>query len=283
MNSRRGVRNGLMIGKNDGATVSVVTVVGSAIVGVTARKIKIQKRAIAMKTYLGSFFNPCLLVACFFAVLYAIVPPSPSSVSTQAGSGKVMDEWGADSFGEIDARDLFEELFSVKESKLNDRLISIEKRVGDLESASVKVRSVSGGGGSTGSSVSSPYVQSPKSVVSCGGGSTGNAGSVRYSVPVPVRSGHWSYPGNLSEHLSSDHGVIDTSGMSQEDKLSLHDSLHESGGRSVVSSSAVVKSVVSPVFGRTRTVQSSNCPGGVCPTSSSSFRSVTNTRRGLFR
>ena len=78
---------------------------------------------------------------------------------------------------------------------------------------------------------------------------------VRYyyrPVGPVVRSGglvrsHWTYPGTIDNHLTQDHGVS-VNGMSREEMLSLHDSLHESG-RPVLRSQPVT----------------SNCPGGVCP------------------
>ena len=51
-------------------------------------------------------------------------------------------------------------------------------------------------------------------------------------------SNHWSYPGSINNHLTQDHGV-DVSGMSVEQMLNLHDSLH---GNSVRSSNVVVYS-----------------------------------------
>jgi len=38
--------------------------------------------------------------------------------------------------------------------------------------------------------------------------------------------GHWSYPGDITSHLEGTHGVA-TAGMTREQKLSYHDSLHE--------------------------------------------------------
>lgn len=93
--------------------------------------------------------------------------------------------------------------------------------------------------------------------------------STPVAMPI-VRSGsHWTYPGDITSHLEADHGQV-VKGMSIEQQLSLHDSLHES----------------QRVMGTARTVtrsrvQSGGCPGGVCPTSS---RGVTKTysRPGLF-
>lgn len=44
-----------------------------------------------------------------------------------------------------------------------------------------------------------------------------------------VSAGHWTYPGTISNHLEGAHGVP-TNGMTREQKLELHDALHE--GRS---------------------------------------------------
>lgn len=51
-------------------------------------------------------------------------------------------------------------------------------------------------------------------------------------VSTPVSSGHWTYPGSpnptyLASHLQSHHGQ-NVSGMSIEQQLSLHDSIHRS-------------------------------------------------------
>lgn len=67
----------------------------------------------------------------------------------------------------------------------------------------------------------------------CPGGVCPTAQS-SYGYPVasaviqPLRSaaGHWSYPGSIDSHLESTHGVA-TAGMSRQQKLDLHDSLHE--------------------------------------------------------
>ena len=55
---------------------------------------------------------------------------------------------------------------------------------------------------------------------------------------------HWTYPGEIRQHLASGHGV-DASGMSREEAESLHDSLHNAERQPELRS---------------------NCPGGVCPT-----------------
>jgi hypothetical protein len=57
---------------------------------------------------------------------------------------------------------------------------------------------------------------------SCPGGVCPTAMSTANQQP-----GHWSFPGTIENHLESTHGVA-TAGMSRQEKLNLHDSLHES-------------------------------------------------------
>lgn len=45
--------------------------------------------------------------------------------------------------------------------------------------------------------------------------------------------GHWSFPGTIESHLESTHGVA-TAGMTRQQKLNLHDSLHEGTSENVV-------------------------------------------------
>ena len=85
------------------------------------------------------------------------------------------------------------------------------------------------------------------------------------------RPGHWTYPGSIDSHLKATHGV-DPSGLTREQKLTLHDSLHESGK----SKSAPVYSTPSPVY---QTATRSTCPRGGCPPAQQSY----TIRRGLFR
>jgi len=47
---------------------------------------------------------------------------------------------------------------------------------------------------------------------------------------IDNRAGHWSYPGTIDSHLESTHGVA-TAGMTRQQKLDLHDSLHEGGAQ----------------------------------------------------
>ena len=104
-------------------------------------------------------------------------------------------------------------------------------------------------GGSTGA-VRSSSGGSTGSLRSSGGGNSVQSRAtplraVAKSVTSPIaRAGHWSYPGSIENHLAATHGMS-SSGMSREQMLALHDSLHE-GSRAPVSQSG--------------------CPGGVCPT-----------------
>jgi hypothetical protein len=84
------------------------------------------------------------------------------------------------------------------------------------------------------------------------------------SQPIVRSSSHWSYPGDITTHLQTAHGQT-VYGMSIEQQLNLHDALHES----------------KPMVSRTVTRQTSNCPGGVCPTNYNST-SRTYTRPRLF-
>jgi hypothetical protein len=56
---------------------------------------------------------------------------------------------------------------------------------------------------------------------------------------VGINRGHWSFPGDIDSHLENDHGVS-TAGMSRQQKLDLHDSLHEGTAPAVRRASAVV-------------------------------------------
>lgn len=80
---------------------------------------------------------------------------------------------------------------------------------------------------------------------SCPGGMcpTSSAPAAFQSAPVanvvqmPFKAvdnarGHWSYPGTIDSHLESTHGVS-TAGMSRQEKLNLHDSLHEGTAQNV--------------------------------------------------
>lgn len=85
------------------------------------------------------------------------------------------------------------------------------------------------------------------------------------SAPVP---GHWTYPGTISNHLESDHGVA-TSGMSRQEQLNLHDALHE--GRPVTRS--VPRGLPAPVTNYYYPAPQVSNSGG----STGSFRSYGST------
>jgi len=66
-----------------------------------------------------------------------------------------------------------------------------------------------------------------------------------------ISRGHWSYPGTISGHLQSTHGVS-TVGMSREQMLNLHDALHE--GRTTTTQTRVqIKVPPTPTPTQTRT------------------------------
>ena len=278
-----------------------------------------------MKSFLNSYCTPCLLVACLFVAMYSLGALSHQPNSVRAVDSvaqvddpqkKVLEEWAAEAFGEDDARALFDKMFEVEGAVISARFGSVEDRLAALENKPTPVqapafdpsglekrikeleaiRAMAGGSGSNGSTVASPYAKKP-SVVKSGsgsnGGSTGgSAGTVTYGTPQVVRStgSHWSYPGSIDDHLRTGHGIANVSGMSHEDQLTLHDSLHQSTPVPVQSSVQVVQQTVPrfipqalPKVQRTsvsKTVRTQNCPGGVCPTNSSlQYRSTTTTRK----
>lgn len=131
--------------------------------------------------------------------------------------------------------------------------------------------------GSTGTVVSSSYGSAGSSVATSAAPSTlvvqqqprtplRTAAAV---VTAPIaRAGHWSYPGEISNHLAKDHGV-NPSGMTRGQMLNLHDSLHEGTAVSVQTPGVNVQTFSParpPVFPRSTPVQVQNCPGGNCPT-----------------
>lgn len=84
------------------------------------------------------------------------------------------------------------------------------------------------------------------------------------------RPGHWTYPGSIDSHLKTIHGV-DPSGLTREQKLTLHDSLHESAKATPVATAPA------PVY--QSTVTRSSCPRGGCPPAQQTY----TIRRGFFR
>lgn len=99
-----------------------------------------------------------------------------------------------------------------------------------------------------------------------------------YSSPATTRSpGHWSYPGDIDSHLQSTHGVS-TAGMSRQQKLDLHDSLHEGTAPAVRRSQSVVVHGAYPSVQGTVSYGSSG--GSAVVSSSVSSSSVTPMARG---
>lgn len=148
-----------------------------------------------------------------------------------------------------------------KHREIEAQLTSLKERVASLEASKAALTSSYGagasvkssGGGSTGSVKSGGSTGS----VASSGGSTGSvkAGKVNQpatplrnvaaSIVAPVRNrNHWTHPGTIDGHLNSDHAGqllalgISTDGMTREQMLDLHDSLHE--GTLVTSTGAPV-------------------------------------------
>jgi hypothetical protein len=121
---------------------------------------------------------------------------------------------------------------------------------------------------------------------SCPGGVCPTNVSQSYSI-ANTTAGHWSYPGTIDSHLESTHGVS-TAGMSRQEKLNLHDSLHEGSAVVSVPRANYVQPMVSnysyPVVvsggGSTGSVKSGGSTGSIV--SSTAEASVT-ARRSEFR
>lgn len=218
-----------------------------------------------MKKYLSSFYTPCLLVACFFALLYVAVPPQRSEVYADDPKVEVLDEWALEAFGESDARELFESLFKLERTEIVKRFEGIDERLDLIEKAKVSALpavdyesrvaalekqiqalkakpkvAVKSGGGSTGVNLQSIYAKKTPAVQS-GGGSTGSKLSTTYVLPkasstvVTAPARQWTYPGEIHQHLSQSHGVSGIEGMSTADAEALHSSIHESEVKQTVS------------------------------------------------
>ncbi len=152
-----------------------------------------------------------------------------------------------------------------------EKLAALTKRIEALEAKPVASNYPSVSSSVSYGSTGSVSYGSTGSIVSLGStGSSVSRGPLRTAARVVTsplaRVGHWSYPGEIGNHLAKDHGVS-TAGMTREQQLQLHDSLHE-GTQVVVRSSQPVMPVVS--------YPTSNCPGGVCPTSTSVSRSTNS-------
>ncbi len=86
--------------------------------------------------------------------------------------------------------------------------------------------------------------------------------------------GHWTYPGLIGNHLERDHGVA-TSGMSRQEQLNLHDSLHEGVVRSVPG--GVPKVVYQPTYQAVSNVTSYGSTGSSVVSYGSTGSAVTRS------
>lgn len=111
------------------------------------------------------------------------------------------------------------------------------------------------------------------------GGSTGRP--VQQSIySTGASNQHWTYPGDLSSHLASSHGV-NTQGMSHSEQLALHDSIHKSTSSSTSTQSRPPQTPLPPKSS-TQTTGASTCPAGtVCP-NNDGVVVQEQTRRGWF-
>lgn len=109
---------------------------------------------------------------------------------------------------------------------------------------------------------------------------------VQEALPLSVsaRPGHWSIRdipasrasvSQIKAHLA-EHGISGTG--TREELLELHDRAHEGEAYSVAFKSTPVRSTVQAVASPVGSIIRSSCPGGVCPT-----RSTSRTSRGIFR
>jgi hypothetical protein len=157
------------------------------------------------------------------------------------------------------------------EKGLSDRIDDLQAKLADCNTRCDTLKAMAAApvvksGGSTGNVVANKYESKPV-VKSASGGSTGTVVQNVYSRPV-VRSSHWTYPGDITTHMQTTHGQ-NVSGMSVEQQLSMHDAIHESQSKPASVARSVTRS----------NVQTSNCPGGVCPTNASSVtRSYSRPR-----
>ena len=147
------------------------------------------------------------------------------------------------------------------DGKCAEKLADHEARLSVLELTRARYPSV--GGTSSLGSTGTPLVSagSTGTPVVAYKSSVGPVRAVTRTVTAPIaRAGHWTYPGEIGNHLASSHGVS-SAGMSREQMLDLHDSLHEGTSVRAVQ--------YSPMSSTRVGVAVSNCPGGNCPTSSS--------------
>lgn len=94
--------------------------------------------------------------------------------------------------------------------------------------------------------------------VSCPGGNC--------PTTANVLPGHWTYPGTISNHLERDHGVS-TSGLTRQEQLNLHDSIHEGTTGLPIAPVHIVTSApagppqVTTYYYPSQTVKYGNCTG----------------------
>lgn len=140
-----------------------------------------------------------------------------------------------------------------------------------LGSSGTQARQAQTSYGSAGSAVvqtaSAPVYQAPR---------VGPVRTLAAVATAPIaRAGHWTYPGEISNHLAKDHGVV-PSGMTRQQMLDLHDSLHEGTQTNFSLSTPMVNVQTfsparSPLIQRSQPVQApmqvqfSQCPEGGCP------------------
>lgn len=168
----------------------------------------------------------------------------------------------------LDAHDL-------KFAAVEKRLIELESRLSSMPKASVAKTYSTTTGGSNGTYSQASYQSAPVySTLSSGSG-----GSVTYSQsyssqPTIVSSSgpSWTYPGDITSHLASGHGVSGA-GMSHAQQVALHNQLHN-GQTTSTSFRTPVRTATQRVFTPATVVNVSNCPGGVCPPQ----QSVTRVR-----
>lgn len=140
-----------------------------------------------------------------------------------------------------------------------------------LGSSGTQARQAQTSFGSAGSAVvqtaSAPVYQTPR---------TGPVRTLAAVATAPIaRAGHWTYPGEIGNHLAKDHGVV-PSGMTRQQMLDLHDSLHEGTQTNFQLSTPMVNAQTfsparPPLIQRSQPVQVpmqtqfSQCPEGGCP------------------
>jgi hypothetical protein len=213
-----------------------------------------------------------LFLCCVILVLGTIALRNWTHAETEPVSVELVSYDLSDSdldkiHGIVDEKvDTVREEMRAIESQLSEKIAALQTQLTDCNTrteAFVKAQQApaKASGGSSGTVSQTKYAPASE-VVKSSGGSSGTVyqqkpyNSSPVIVPVVSSSSHWSYPGDITTHLQSAHGQ-NVSGMSIEQQLNLHDALHES------------KPVASRVVTRS-SVQTSNCPGGVCPVNTSS-------------